>query len=45
VFVFDHSPIAKTISNFYVTDLITANSTTMGEASLFLNKPRNFSSN
>ena len=45
VITYEHSPFAKTISNFYVTDLITANSVTMGEASLFLNKPRNFSTN
>jgi hypothetical protein len=45
VIMFDHSPFAKTVPNFYQTDLITANSTTMGEASLFLNKFRNFSSN
>jgi hypothetical protein len=30
------------VNNFYSTDLISANSPTMGEASLFLNKATNF---
>lgn len=37
-------PFSKSISDFYSTDLLTANSITMGESSLFLNKRRNFSS-
>lgn len=32
----------RTIKNFYATDLISLNSPTMGESSLFLNKNRNF---
>ena len=38
------APFSKSISDFYCTDLLTANSITMGESSLFLNKRRNFSS-
>lgn len=38
------APFSKSISDFYSTDLLTANSVTMGESSLFLNKRRNFSS-
>jgi hypothetical protein len=42
-FIIDNAPFAKTISNFYQNDLLSANSLTMGEASLFLRKGRNFS--
>jgi NADH dehydrogenase/NADH:ubiquinone oxidoreductase subunit G len=38
------TPFSKSISDFYSTDLLSANSVTMGESSLFLNKRRNFSS-
>ncbi len=34
--------LARTVNNFYSTDLISANSPTMGESTLFLNKARNF---
>jgi len=42
-FIIDNAPFAKTLSNFYQNDLLSANSLTMGEASLFLRKGRNFS--
>ena len=38
------APFSKSISDFYSNDLLTANSVTMAESSLFLNKRRNFSS-
>ena len=38
------APFNKSLSDFYSTDLLTSNSVTMGESSLFLNKRRNFSS-
>jgi hypothetical protein len=34
--------LARTVNNFYSTDLISANSPTMGESTLFLNRPTNF---
>lgn len=37
-------PFVRAIDNFYNTDLLSSNSITMVEASLFLNKQRNFSS-
>ena len=39
-----YAPFSKTILDFYSNDLLTSNSLTMGEASLFLNQRRNFSS-
>lgn len=38
-------PFAPHITNFYMTDVISKNSVTMGECSLFLNKNTNFSLN
>jgi len=37
-------PFSKTIADFYSNDLLSENSLTMKESSLFLNQRRNFSS-
>ena len=41
-FLITYTPFNKPISNFYTTDQLSVNSITMAEASLFLNKNRNF---
>jgi hypothetical protein len=41
-FITKNTLFIPTVVNFYVTDMISQNSTTMGECSLFLNENTNF---
>jgi hypothetical protein len=44
-FLTNSYPFAKTVRNFYHTDLLSLNSLTLSESSIFLNKSKNFYSN